>query len=72
LLRGERADFMLLRSAQKYIVNVWANLLKEMTGKNLVIEHDSGIWLLLNDNAYRDEKGLSLETSGIDSDLLIA
>jgi CRISPR-associated endonuclease/helicase Cas3 len=72
LLRGERADFMLLRSAQKYIVNVWANVLKEMIGKNVVIEHDSGIWLLLNENAYRSDKGLSLETSGIDSDFLIA
>jgi hypothetical protein len=36
------------------------------------MEHESGIWILLNDGAYTDEKGLSLEVSGIESELLIA
>lgn len=72
LLKGELADFRLLRLAQRYIVNVWANLLRDLVSKNLVAENQSGIWLLLNDSAYTVEKGLSLEASGIDSEFLIA
>ena len=71
LLSGEAADFQLLRSAQRFIVNVWPDLLRELTSKNLVIENDSGIRLLLNDKAYTAEKGLSLEASGVDSEFLI-
>ena len=72
LLRGEPADFRLLRLVQRYIVNVWPNLLRELISKNLVTENESGIWLLLNESAYTPKKGLSLEASGIDSELLIA
>lgn len=72
LLRGEPADFRLLRLAQRYTVNVWGNLLRELSRKSLVIENQSGIWLLLNDSAYTAEKGLSLEASGVDSEFLIA
>lgn len=72
LLRGESADFRLLRLAQRYIVNVWANLRQELIRKSLVAETESGIWLLLNESAYTTKKGLSLEGTGIDSEFLIA
>lgn len=70
-LREEPADYETLRSVQRYIVSVRDSLLRELIRKNLVIEHQSGIWILLNDCAYTVEKGLSLEASGIDSELLI-
>lgn len=72
LLRGEPSDFTFRRLAQRYIVAVWPTLLAEMVKRNLVIENESGLWLLLNENAYTAEKGLCLEAAGIDSELLIA
>lgn len=72
LLRGEPADFKLLRAAQRYIVGVWPNLLDQLNKRTLVIPHESGLWLLANEKAYTPEKGLSLEGSGIASELLIA
>jgi CRISPR-associated endonuclease/helicase Cas3 len=71
LLRGEPADFKLLRAVQRYVVGVRRNLLGELVRNNLVTENESGLWLLLNESAYTAEKGLSLEASGIDSELLV-
>lgn len=71
LLKGEPADFKLLRSAQTYLVNVWSSFLAELEKQNLVWQHESGLWLLLNEKAYTQEKGLSVEASGIDPELLI-
>lgn len=72
LLHGEPADFTFRRLAQRYIVTVWPTLLAEMVKRHAVIENESGLWLLLNEDAYTAEKGLCLEAAGIHSELLIA
>jgi hypothetical protein len=71
LLRTTEVDFMLLRDAQRYIVGVRDHLLDVLRDKQVVIPHDSGLWLLANDGAYSPEKGMSPEAVGIDAMLMI-
>jgi CRISPR-associated endonuclease/helicase Cas3 len=63
-------EFLPQRQLQPYLVSVHPRLLQRLQGKGLVMEHDSGIWLLLNDAAYSDKKGLTPEAHGVDPALL--
>jgi hypothetical protein len=71
LLRGGEADFSLVRGAQRYLVGVWKNMLDTMLARGLLVEHDSGLFLLINEQAYSPEKGVSFEAAGFDPGLLI-
>lgn len=65
LLRSGDTDFDLQRRAQRYIVGVRENMLRILIENQLVIEHESGMWVLVNDRAYSPEKGISPEAVGI-------
>lgn len=69
-LRSSEVDFGLMRTAQRYIVGVRDGLLKVLQDNGVVIEHESGLWLLVNDDAYSDKKGISPQAVGIDPQLL--
>lgn len=71
LLRGEAADFALLRRAQRYLVSVWDNMLNTLSSRGLLVEHDSSLLVLVNESAYSSEKGLTSELAGFDTALLI-
>lgn len=71
LLSSGESDYQLLRDAQKYLVGVFDRLLRVLCDNGVVIQHDSGLWLLVNDNAFSKEKGLSLDAVGIDPMLMI-
>ena len=71
LLRSSEVDFVMLRNAQRYIVGVRENLLTVMREKAILVEHDSGLWVLVNDSAYSVEKGLSPDAAGIDATLML-
>ncbi len=70
LLKNGDTDFTMLRDAQRYIVGVRDNLLHVLRADGVVLEHDSGLWLLVNDGAYSSAKGLSPGAVGIDPALL--
>lgn len=70
LNRGN-ADYVSQRTLQPYLVSVHQQFLLKLQEKGLVMEHESGVWLLLNKTAYSDEKGLSPEACGIDPTLLV-
>ena len=74
LLQGSPADFRLLRETQKYLVGVRKDMLDKLIERNLVLNCDSensGLWILASEAAYSPEKGLSLEGTGIDPEILI-
>lgn len=70
LFRGE-LEFIPQRMAQPYLLGLRTPLLRALQERNLVHEHESGVWLLMNEAAYSPEKGLTLETQGFDAELLI-
>ena len=70
LNRGS-VEFVPQRHLQPYLVSVHQQLLQELQSKGLVMEHDSGVWLLLNNAAYSDKKGLTPEAHGVDPALLM-
>jgi len=72
LLCGEAMDFALRRDAQRYLVGVQDKLLAALLGQEVLVPHDSGVFLLANEGAYSHKKGLSPEAVGLDPGLLIA
>jgi len=71
LLKSGEIDYALLREAQRYTVGVHDKLLNAMRENRIVVEHDSGLWVLVNEAAYSPEKGMSPEAVGIDPTLMI-
>lgn len=72
LLRGEIMDFALRRDAQRYLVGVRERLLAAFLAQGVLVPNESGVFLLANEGAYSDEKGLLPEAIGLDASLLIA
>lgn len=71
LLAGDNADVFLLRSCQRYLVSVPEQLLENLVDSQNVVEHESGLWLLMNEAAYSTTKGLSPGSPGFDPELLV-
>lgn len=71
LLAGGDADVSLLRGCQRYLVGVRKPLLDSLVSDRNVVEHESGLWLLMNEAAYSPTKGLSPGARGFDPELLI-
>lgn len=71
LLSGDVADFSLLRSAQRYLVQVWENMLRALMRQQLIVEHESGLFLLVNEQAYSARLGLTTAAAGAEPSLLI-
>ena len=81
LNRGE-LDFRLVRDAQRYTVGVRGKRdeqgrvpagtpLAKLIENHVVIEHESGLWLLGNERAYSPEKGMLFEAAGLGPESLI-
>lgn len=70
LLRSGEVDFGVHRAAQPYIVGVRDTLLAALRDNGVVIAHASGLWLLVNDQTYSQEKGVTPDAAGIDPALL--
>jgi CRISPR-associated endonuclease/helicase Cas3 len=71
LMRGDPADFQLLRKSQRYLVGVREESLKKLEENQLIIQHESGLWWLANDRAYSPNKGMSFDAVGFAPEMLI-
>src|SRR5665213_1090948 len=71
LMRGDPADYALLRSAQRFLVGVQDNWLRKLVNNQLISQHESGLWWLTNEGAYSQHKGLSFDLVGFDPDSLM-
>jgi CRISPR-associated endonuclease/helicase Cas3 len=68
----DQFDFSMLRTAQKYIVSVRENLLRQLETNRTIIPHESsGLCLLSNPAAYCSSKGLSTTAAGLDPSSLM-
>lgn len=70
LKTGEPADFQLLRAAQLYLVSVHDRQLRILAENQVIVQHDSGLWWLANDDAYSDARGLIFTAVGLGPELL--
>jgi len=70
-LKSAEIDFQLLRDAQRYCVGVRDILLNALHNNALIVPHDSGVWLLVNERAYSPAKGISPDAVGIDGALMV-
>jgi hypothetical protein len=64
-------DFKLRRESQRFLVGVWDNALRALVVGGVVMAHDSGLFVLVNDLAYSQEKGLTLDAVGFGPELLL-
>jgi len=69
--RGDVLDFAMRRTCQRYLVGVHANLLTTLLARGVLLEHDSGVYVLANEHAYSSQKGLTFDAIGLDPALLI-
>ena len=65
-------EFIPQRQLQPYLVSAHKGLLQKLQSTGDVTEHDSGVWLLLNESAYSEKKGLAPEAHRLDPALLNA
>lgn len=65
LLNG-RVEFVLHRNLQPYLVSVPERTLRSLEADSIVQAHESGVYLLLRQDAYTDNKGLRLESLRLD------
>lgn len=72
LFSGDVMDFALRRDAERYLVGVRDALLTALLDRQLLVQHDSGVFLLANEGAYSRDKGLSPEAFGLGANVLIA
>ena len=61
MLSGNAIEFIDFRIAQSYMVGVYNEGKNKLRQSGAIEEHKagSGLWLLLNERAYTEEKGLS-------------
>ncbi|MGQ0639900.1 MAG: CRISPR-associated endonuclease Cas3'' [Gemmatimonadaceae bacterium] len=70
-MRTREINFQLLRAAQPYLVGVYPNDLHVLISRQVVSEHEAGLFILENEAAYTRDKGLSFGKLGMDSAELI-
>jgi CRISPR-associated endonuclease/helicase Cas3 len=68
LLAG-RIPFLPQRELQPYLVSVRKEAMQQMNSCGFVMEHESGVWLLLNRSIYSGSKGLDPASSKLDERL---
>jgi CRISPR-associated endonuclease/helicase Cas3 len=61
--------FVPQRALQPYLVSVRKEVLRQMNDRGFVLEHESGVWLLLNRSIYSGNKGLDPASSRLDESL---
>jgi CRISPR-associated endonuclease/helicase Cas3 len=62
MLLGDAGGFLDFRAAQRYVVGVYDQTKNALRQSGAIEEHKtgSGLWLLINERAYTDEKGLAI------------
>lgn len=68
LVRNQ-VPFLPHRELQPYLVSVRKQGVQQMQQRGFVVEHESGVWILLNRSLYRREKGLNPEATTLDESL---
>lgn len=66
-LQSHALPFVSHRQLQPYLVSVPRHTLHVLEQEHAVQEDESGVWLLLRDDAYDDAQGLKLEALGLDA-----
>jgi CRISPR-associated endonuclease/helicase Cas3 len=57
------------RELQPYLVSIRKEAMRQMNDRGFVMEHESGVWLLLNRSLYSCNKGLDPASSRLDDSL---
>ena len=70
-LNRNSVEYIPHRLLQPYLVSVHKKLLQTLQSKGLIMEHESGVWLLLSEAVYSDKKGLTFEGQGVEPALLM-
>jgi CRISPR-associated endonuclease/helicase Cas3 len=68
-LMAGSVPFIPQRALQPYLVSVRKEALRQMNDRGFVLEHESGVWLLLNRSIYSGNKGLDPASSRLDESL---
>jgi CRISPR-associated endonuclease/helicase Cas3 len=69
-LESPFVDYVPNRKLQPYLVLIPERSVKELEANGVVRAHDSGVWILLREDAYTPQKGLTLDSIGVDAALL--
>ena len=65
-LRDGHLPYVSHRQLQPYLVSVPERNLRALEAEGTIRKHDSGVWLLMRDEAYDLVRGLRLESVGLD------
>jgi CRISPR-associated endonuclease/helicase Cas3 len=68
-LESSFVDYIPNRKLQPYLVSVPERSLGELQANGVVRPHESGVWILLREDAYTQQKGLVLDALGLDATL---
>ncbi len=68
-LMAGNVSFVPQRELQPYLVSVRKEAARQMNDRGFVMEHESGVWLLLNRSLYSSHKGLDPASSRLDESL---
>jgi CRISPR-associated endonuclease/helicase Cas3 len=68
-LMAGKVPFVPQRELQPYLVSVRKGDLQQMNDRGFVMEHESGVWLLLNRSLYSGDKGLDPASRRLDESL---
>ncbi len=68
-LAANIVPFLPQRELQPYLVSVRKQAVQQMQQRRFVVEHESGLWILLNRSLYSREKGLNPDATTLDAAL---
>lgn len=68
-LASSQVEFIMQRHLQPYLVSVPERTLRSLESAGIVQSHESGVYLLIRQDAYSDKKGLRLEPLQLDPSL---
>lgn len=68
-LASGRAEFIAQRYLQPYLVSVPERTIRGLESYGIVRAHESGVYLLIREDAYSEKKGLRLESLPLDPSL---
>ncbi len=68
-LQAGDLPFVPQRELQPYLVSIRKEAMRQLNDQGFVQEHESGVWLLLNQSIYSGKKGLDPTSSRLDKSL---
>lgn len=72
LKTGQQIDYAFFKKAQQYSVNVREQALRQAQENMAVYQHEAGLFVLLNPDAYSPEKGMLADAVGLGAEALIS